>query len=312
LRKAALIFLLLIGFTTARGSETASDAPVLYWQGYEFTVASFVTDRDAFTGYDWPENGRLVQVNLNSKNKTRIPENVFTTYSHEFVLLNGPDGVFRPFEIRAGLPDGSSLVLTYRIEKPGANDSYKIDIWRRGALWTDAAYRGSGPPFKFFAPKDPKPFLYATALEDFSLYRYDKAAAIINPDEAFKELSDEMRLISDGLKEIFNNYEIKPAESPDFASVVIGVNIQYPLAGKYGTGGAIRAYNCVLTLTAYEAKTHKKLTELIIGSYFGNTVSVQAGATATWKFMPSPAAADTEKKNEFIKVLREYFDSLNQ
>ena len=307
-RKLLIILFLTLFAATVFADENDDADKKLYWQGYELEVVSVINDRYSLAGYEWPEAGYLVQFRLAVKNKMLVPDDVFATYSQEFVLLDG-ERVYRPFDAYSNTNDETFFTLTYKILKNEIPvEKLKLDIWRRGALWANAHFRGAAEsPFKYFISKDPKKQICAIALEDGSMYRYDKSVAVINPDEAFKELNDELKNVINGLRDILSKDQIIISDDPDQASVVIGVNIQYPLAGKYGTGGAIKAYNCVLTLTAYDAKTHNKLAALTVGSYFGNTISIQAGATAIWKYIPSPDAADDINKNEFIFALRNFW-----
>jgi len=305
-RVTLLIILLSLFVSPVFCGEAAGDK--IFWQGHEFEISSFITDRELLSGYEWPEEGRLLQIKLFTTDDAAIPETMFVIYAHEFVVLDGAGGVYRPFEALPETDDGTRVTLTYHIDAPVASDGYKLDIWRRGALWADAHYRGAGSPFKGFVSEDPHAFVCAVALEDNSMYRYDKNAAITNPDDAFKELGGDLKEIIGGLKKIFNDSGITVSDDPNAASVVIGVNVQYPLAGKYGAGGAIKAYNCVLTLTAYDAVTHKKITGFTVGSYFGNTISVQAGVTTTWKYVPSVAAADAADRSAFIGALRDHWN----
>jgi hypothetical protein len=76
------------------------------------------------------------------------------------------------------------------------------------------------------------------------------------------------------------------------------------LAGKYGEVGQISAYNCTLTLTAYDALTHTKIASLQARSFFDDTVRVLPGVGITWKRLPYPS--DAEDKDGFVKSLAAY------
>ena len=307
MKRLLLIFLLSSLFAViAHGNENLSER--IHWQGHELEILSYAPGGAAASDRERSGEGRLAQVRLAPADKLRVPDNILAAYSHEFVLLDGDDGVYRPIEARQDT-DGDSIILTYKIsEKDDASDNLKLDVWRRGALWANAYYRlAARSPFRLFIPKDPRPFTYSIALDDQSMYRYDKKSAIANPDDAFDELSDELGVIATWLKEALPEREFAASDDPDLASVVIGVSVQYPLAGKYGVGGMIKAYNCVLTLTAYDSSNHRSIAALTAGAYFGNTISVQSGATATWKQVPSPAAADAEAIENFIRAVKDFW-----
>ena len=307
---SVLILILIFGMfiEVFAGSLTGAG---LYWQGYEINVTgSSITKIEAGESFAGAEKYELL-LDFEAPDISFIPDQTISVYAHEFVLTDGADRVFRPSGIKIDNENGAAFTLAYETDfyPDIINGGLKIDVWRRGALWFDEFYRKkAGAPFKYFIPDSPRANTYSLALEDHSMYKFDKGAAISDPEACFSELNADLKNIAAGIKNTFSGQPFALSDDPDSASVTIGVCVQYPLAGKYGAEGSIKAYNCVLTLTAYDAATHEKIAELATGSYFGSTITIAAGSSVTWKFIPSFDSFDETQKTDFINALKDFWN----
>ncbi|MDR3051688.1 MAG: hypothetical protein LBU67_08190 [Oscillospiraceae bacterium] len=279
----------------------------LVWHGHTLGITRCTDDKATLSGYyPWPEQGYLVRVTFKTLDESLIAEDEIAQYANEIALVDD-ERVYRHVVQAVSQQDSDSFGLIYLVDgEPFPTfGSLKLALRPRGALWADAAFRQTdGEVFERFIPKTPQANTYALALADQSMYKPNEGNAITHPEEAFMALEDELEDLSVSLREMFAGEPFALVGDPDHAFVLLTVDATYPLAGTYGVGGVIRAYNCYLTLTAYDALTHQEIAKLQVGSYFGDTISVTPGTSVTWKRLPNPA--DAEGGDAFVKTLVGY------
>lgn len=284
---------------------------ILTWQGMQIKVASATSDRAALAGWEWPDEGYLLRIQFEAENQAAVLDDAVAIYKHEIILTDGNQRKYRAIDaVVPSNPGVFSLIYCIDGTPIAAMDSLTLNVKPNAALWMDGYFdEANTQPFQAFCPKNPQAHRIAIALEDASMFAYDSGAAIAEPEDALSATEATLGDIRSELLELFDDNDWGIAGDSDLASVVIGVHINYPLAGRYGVGGSIRAFNCVLTLTAYDPITKEKITSLQVGSFFGNTISVSIGSSVIWKHVPSIAAVDEAKKDAFVSDLRDFWET---
>jgi hypothetical protein len=183
-------------------------------------------------------------------------------------------------DLRPTMPD----TIPFRIGPlwVGENWSYYWEDYRKD----EPAVSESVPdvPFSDFIPGNPERYTCALMLEDASAYgpAQGKTRPRQHMQEAIDSLRDDLYEISSYLCDMFGDEEdekgLTITDDPNEASVIIGVNIQFPSAGKYrdeeDREQIYPAYNYSLVLTAYDALTHKRIGSLKASSRFSGSISV--------------------------------------
>ena len=280
---------------------------VLGWQGRQLVVNGWTTDKAALASLGWPETGYLVRVAFSAQDGGAIPDDIIENYRHELQLTDG--GAYRVVYREGWLPwspEGTtSFSLLYAVEGEAVPPpaALTLTVARTPALWLHAGFRAEHSlPFAEYVPHSPAPRTVALVLENFSQYAAGSPYAMERPQAALDALAEPLQRVRDGLAEMFGD-AITLTDDPALASVVVGIQVRYPLAGSYGTAGTVKAYNCVLTLTAYDAVTHAVLATLRAGDYFGDTITVSPGQSRVWKQVPMPGDAAQEDRAAFLDSL---------
>jgi len=280
----------------------------LLWQDQQVSVVAFTDERALLWEHEWPENGYLAEITFQSPS---IDSDTVFAYAHEFVLASGEGHEHELISVTRSTRDGQPVFsLIYRIagDPPPSTDSLSLDVQPRPALWMDDGFRHQNTkPLKSFVPQSPTARTVAIALEDTSKYEFGSKNAILNPEEALRALHQELQTIRADLIAMFDE-PITVASDPGLASVVIGVNISFPLAGEYGDFSPVKAYNAELTLTAYDAMTQGVIAEYTAGHYYGSSISVTPGTTVVWKNIPT-LSDTTGYEDAFVPALEAFWQN---
>jgi len=286
------------------------------WQGYRLAVVSCTNDQTLMPGREWPVSGYLVKIELMSAGDSQLPWHALfePEYLHEIVLTDHGGRVYQHIDGWLGqnaLHDQPMMTLFYEIASEPLPSMENLELVVRPCpvpWFSPYAYIADTAPFREFIPQNPKTKTASVFLEASSKYGIDSSVAAAHPQEALRALETELNEVYASLANAFGD-GIAISEDPHSASVIIGVHIKYPLAGHYGVTGSVSAYNCELTLTAYDATSHTEIAGVQIGDYFGNTLSITPGWTRTWKRIPPLADADADEMAAFIADLLAYWDN---
>ena len=308
----------------------------LTWKGQRLKVASTTNDRAALanlTKLEWPEKGYLLAIKLENEDGSALPNDILGHHAHEFAITDGMNNEYRPKEafIHKWISDEDwaeatpvalkpyttvAISMIYEIDADPvpAVESFALSVKPRGVLWADASFRDANTlPLNSFVPKAPNANTAAIFLEIDSLYAYNSGIAVENIDRAFTVLDAALNDIRDGLQAAFGRSTLTISNNPDLASIAVGVKIRYPLAGDYYIEGystpSLKAYNCVLTLTAYDAVTKKAVSTLTIGAHYGSSVTAVRGANTIWKDIPKISDADETRMGTFIYELLNFWSA---
>ena len=282
-------------------------------------------DKATLSRYDWPEQGYLLQIRFTTIDGALIPRTMLTLYESDIILLDpalnqysivpGSTIIYDPGDTPTWetVEEANSFALLYRFEGEQVPSPEVLlpFIQPRGALWLRPQFRvKDAAPIAGYIPVNPTKFYYAMFLEDQSFYLPDNQTRAINePDEAFRVLENDLNQTANKLMAWFDGEPFIHADPP-YASVNIGIDIKFPFAGTYRPPmgvGSVSAYNCELTLTAYDAMTHQPIATLTIGEYFGQTINVQVGVNKVWKNIPDLNSADSQEMDKFIKALNDFW-----
>lgn len=283
----------------------------LDWQDRQLIVVSSTADRAALNAVNWPDNGYMINVSFRTKDESLILGSRISAYDYEIVLTDGKEYYMPSKAYYTSSAEGTDyFVLSYTIQGDSfpALDDLALAVRPSNALWLYASARGAAAaPFAQFSAQSPEARTIALALEDSSKFAYNSVIAAKNPQKAFEDLDTNLREIRSDLRALLGN-SVTFSDDPDLASVVIGIDIQYPSAGRFGTTGSINAYNCTLLLTAYDANTHEPIAQLETGNYYGSSISVSQGTTVVWKKVPALSAAKQEDQEAFASALQAFWE----
>ena len=287
----------------------------LRWQGRPLAVTTGTLDKAALSQFEWPENGYLIRIEFETTDDSMLWESEIEADGHEIVLTDGEahQYVYRDRRVvfTKSPHEASSFSLIYAVtgDPPPAADRLALDVRPTLALWIDSAARfAETQSLDRFVPHTPATHTVALALENDTKYRYDSDSAKMNPEAAFLGLESTIEDMVADLSVVFGD-SVTITSDPNLASVVIGIDIQYPLAGHYGISGEVKAYDCVLTLTAYEAISHNAISTLKTGNYYGATISVSQGVTEIRQKIPRVADSASSEKRAFISELEDFWNT---
>jgi len=143
------------------------------------------------------------------------------------------------------------------------------------------------------------------------MFYRDHGIAVKNPEMAIDLLGPNLEEIHSVLTTLFGA-EVAIADNPNIASVLIGVNVQFPFAGNYGEREQLKAYDSRLTLTAYDAIAHDVIASLTVSDHFGSSITTSVGASAVWKKIPSLEEADVAERDAFMDALAGFWANENR
>ena len=284
---------------------------VLDWHGQTLKVDLCTDDKArASARHPWPEQGYLVLLRLQTLDGSHVSEGKVSAYAYQIVLLDEAGNIYRP-EQWDWWWESDTFSLIYHVQGTPlpALDSFTLAMRPGSALWADANARQTlNIPFADFIPMHPQINTCVMALADQSEFRPNSPRAIARPDEAFAGLQGELNDLERDLHELFEGKGFVLVDDPHQASVLLAARASYLSAGQYGQAGQYTAYHCVLTLTAYDARTHEQIAELEVGSYYGHTISVVPGTgSRVWKRLPSPLDAQEQGIDAFLNGLTKFW-----
>jgi len=291
-----------------RGRPEIMGTP-LFWKGYRLRLDRFMNDglavtdmiRERYPERDSPVEDRmpdlfwsqqfvLAEITAFSEQKGVVPDGGNLREMAEALMLESGDAdacspvltFVRKSSFQAVfIADLSVPLADMRLAMPETKPFPAGPLWVSGN-WDDDS--GGGPsaadaPFSEFIPQYPERYACALMLEDASAFRpaRGKARPRQHMREAMETLEDDLYEISAYLTGMFGDgddaEELTVTDDPDEASVIIGVNIQFPSAGKVRDEDdrerAYPAFQYSLTLTAYDAVTHRKIGRLKASNRFG-------------------------------------------
>jgi hypothetical protein len=287
------------------------------WSDHQISIAAFTNDKAHLWEYEWPDDGYLAKILFQCDEKgENIESDTLFTYAHEFVLTDGENREYIPFKTlkHSILDDVCTFSLIYsvgNIPVPSV-DELGITIQPRPVMWVDPLARMNTQPFRSFVPDNPTDYTVAVFLDPASRYEFGSVDAILNPEEALDTLSRDLRDVRMDLMSFLPEKTII-TDNPDLASVMIGIRISYQYAGKYGaagTAGTVDAYNCLLTVTAYDARTREVLEEYTAGNYFGNAIAATS-STVVWHDIPriiDGSGNNNDARRAFADQLRDFWE----
>ena len=303
----------VLPFDEAPAISTESEVS---WQGYRLAIVSCTNEKTLMPGREWPSSGYLVKVELMSADDSLLPWYALfePEYLYEIVLTDTNGGIYKHIDGWLGanaLNDKPMMTLFYEITSDPLPSMENLELTVKPCpiIWfSPYTYVADTSSFREFVPQTPETKTASVFLEASAKYGIDSSIAAAHPQEALRALDADLKEINTALAYAFGD-AITISNDPNSASVIIGIGIKYPLAGHYGVTGSVSAYNCELTLTAYDATSHTEITRMMIGAYFGNTISITPGSTRTWKEVPQFADADADEKAAFIADLLAYWDT---
>ena len=288
----------------ARMPKSIADA-TLSWQGLELSAVGWTTDKTMLSHYTWPESGYLARVTFGTRD-IPITAAQFQMGQYEIVLLDeaGREYICTASNMALEQNKPTEFRLIYTIDDAAMPpDTLSCRVRPLPILWFSSEAKSEyAVPFSEFTPGEPKPFTVALALANEAKHHHSARVAAADPQKAFEQLANELTEIKADLAALLGD-TITITSDPNEASALIFVDIQYPEAGKYGTAGAVRAHNCVLTLTAYDAFTHAEIAAMQAANRFGDTISVTPGTSVVAKEIPGIADAAQEQRTAFLDSL---------
>jgi len=286
----------------------------LYWKGYRLRLDQYMNDglaitnmiREQYPEHDspiedimpdlfWSDQFVLVEMTVFSDQKGITLDKGNLYEMAEEIMLTGDDTdtcwpvltFVRKSSFQAiFIVDLSVPLANLRPTMPDTKPFPAGPLWV-GGKWDDDSEdepAAADVPLSAFVPEYPESYTCVLMLEDASAYEpaEGKTRPRQHMKEAIESLEDDLYVISWRLNYMFEEEEGMEAFSittdPNEASVIIGVNIQFPYAGKYRDEEdrelVYPAYNYTLVLTAYDAVTYKKIGTLKASNQFSGRISV--------------------------------------
>ena len=214
------------------------------------------------------------------------------------------------------VPAGASQANESETEEQTQTEAVLPQI-SHSMLWTYEDFEEYyGQSFDAFRPASPQPFTCLVVLDPQAQSSHD--TLYTNSDEDSQEIRskimeyvygdggwhqvDPTSLIGSvaeekGMRAYVNAHEVPVTftNNPDLASVVVIVNLQYSLAGRYGLTGTVSAYNSQVTLTAYGMEDRQMIGQVELWERFGDTISISAGSSWTQKYPADPNHLENEQ-----------------
>lgn len=199
-------------------------------------------------------------------------------------------------------------LLGAAISETNETSLFSSPLWEDVEYHEDSMEAGSSTDF---VPSDPQNYTWALMLAKDSYYRPMGRMVGEYVSDAFYMLHDELAAMHKRIDELFRGrglqVGINSPTNPNRASVAIVADIQFPRAGTYGLAAMINAFNCELTLTAYDILTHEVIAELFVGDYYGETIKANPNAHTIAKEIPDPNDAAEEDKEAFVRALSDFW-----
>jgi hypothetical protein len=293
--------------------EKPEDTGIL-WHGTTLEVIALTDDINTPADDGMPEAGYRVCLTLAAWDGTHFSAGFISAHAYEIVLADsdGREYAYSDVQYDENHPiTGTTrfFSLIYSIDAGMPLEQLTPRVRLTPAMWADAGYRGMNTlPFNAFRPAYPALRTAAIALEDISQYRYDSDMAAKHPAAALDALDAELQSVRSALVVLFGDTAVI-SDDPDAASVLIGVSILYQPFKYTDPYGALTAYNCTLTLTAYDALTHEPVTSLTVSAQYGETITAAAGTQVMYQPVPDIGSAADGAADAFMRGLEMFWDA---
>lgn len=145
------------------------------------------------------------------------------------------------------------------------------------AIWETSGFEEVfGIAFDRFKPLRPQPGLCLAVIKASALYRPGRAYN--DTLETAQEVLNNLKPVVSACDRSLQSASLSFTGNPNLASVVILFDIQYSFYGNYGNAyDPIKGYGAIVTLTALDARTHRKIASVKMKHELGGMISVKSG-----------------------------------
>ncbi len=200
--------------------------------------------------------------------------------------------------------------LTEEVEQALASEEARAFV--PAALCTDQRFREIyGVSMKDFRPSRPRSGVCLLTLSP-SAHGWPEMPASADGKAMAFAVDDTKKMLRSLTYRLEDNQSVlQVTGNPDTASVIIEMDIRFTFAGDYGARH--HGYNKVYSLTAFDAKTRKKIADFSVKSYIGYSVKLEKDNHIDdyiWADFPSfptrPLDQKTEDLIKFANTLEKY------
>ena len=177
------------------------------------------------------------------------------------------------------------------------------------SLWTDQRFREIyGVSMEDFRPSSPRSGVYLLALSPSACGWPGMPAS--DDEKSMEYAINDAKIMLKDLTYGFEHFNsvLTATGNPDTASVIIEMDIRFTFSGDYGN--SYHGYDMVVTLTALDAKTRKKISDFTVKGSLGYMVTLEKGNhihNYVWSDFPSwprePPDKNTANFDRFLNAI---------